>query len=133
MYNIVTDNIKSWHEWWFGFQVQYSGIGMVKARLRDSLVTILVERFETTTQECHVCGYKQKLNLSNRIYCCPVCGNAINRDLNSAINMLKKGLDLSQNQSVRMGYPELTTVEMVLATKMLGSNPYIKVADIVEA
>jgi putative transposase len=135
-YEIVVfqdDNIKSWHEGWFGSQVQYSGIGMLKARLRDSLATISVNRFEATTQECHVCGYKQKLNLSDRVYCCPVCGNTISRDLNSAINMLKKGLDLSQNQVVGMDYPELTPVEMALATKILGSNPYIKVAVIDEA
>jgi putative transposase len=127
------DSIKSWHEGWFGSQVQYSGIGKLKARLRDSLATISVDRFEATTQECHVCGYKQKLNLSDRVYCCPVCGNTINRDLNSAINMLKKGLDLSQNQIVGMDRPELTPVERALATKILGSNPYIKVAVLCEA
>jgi len=130
-YGIVVfqdDSIKSWHEGWFGTQIQYSGIGMLKARLKDNLATILVDRFEATTQECHVCGYKQKLNLSNLVYCCPVCGNTINRDLNSAINMLKKGLDLSHNQIVGMDCPELTPVERTLATKILGSNPYIKVA-----
>jgi Transposase and inactivated derivatives len=127
------DSIKSWHEGWFGSQVQYSGIGKLKARLRDSLATISVDRFEATTQECHVCGYKQKLNLSDRVYCCPVCGNTINRDLNSAINMLKKGLDLSHSQIVGMDCPELTPVERTLATKILGSNPYIKVAVLCEA
>jgi len=135
-YEIVVfqdDSIKSWHKGWFGSQIQYSGIGMLKARLRDNLATILVDRFEATTQECHVCGYKQKLELSNRTYRCPVCGNTINRDLNSAINMLKKGFDLSQNQVVGMDCPELTPVEMSLATKILGSNPYIKVAVIAEA
>jgi len=135
-YGIVVfqdDSIKSWHEGWFGSQVQCSGIGMLKARLRDSLATISVDRFEATTQECHVCGYKQKLNLSDRVYCCPVCGNTINRDLNSAINMLKKGLDLSHNQIVGMDCPELTPVERALATKILGSNPYIKVAVLDEA
>jgi len=135
-YGIVVfqeDSIKSWHEGWFGAQIQYSGIGKLMARLKDSLATILVDRFDATTQECHVCGYKQKLDLSNRVYCCPICGNTINRDLNSAINMLKKGLDLSHNQIVGMDCSELTPVEMTLATKILGSNPYIKVAVINEA
>jgi putative transposase len=101
--------------------------------LRDSLATIPVERFEATTQECYVCGYKQKLDLSDRVYCCPICGNTINRDLNSATNILKKGLDLSQNQVVGVDRPELTPVERTLATKILGSNPYIKVAVLDEA
>jgi len=127
------DNIKSWHEGWFGSQVQYSGIGKLKARLRDSLATISVDRFEATTQECHICGYKQKLDLSDRVYHCPICGNTINRDLNSAINMLKKGLDLSQNQVVGVDCSKLTPVERALATKILGSNPYIKVVVLCEA
>jgi putative transposase len=127
------DNVKAWHEGWFGSQVQHAGIGMLKARLRHNLATIPVERFEATTQECHVCGWKQKLSLSDRIYHCPVCGNTINRDLNSAINILKKGLDLSPNQVVGVGRPELTPVEMALVAKILGSNPYIKATAIVEA
>jgi putative transposase len=127
------DSIKSWHEGWFGSQIQYSGIGKLKARLKDRLATIPVDRFEATTQECYVCGYKQKISLSDRIYCCPVCGNIINRDLNSAINILKKGLGLSQNQVVGVERPKLKPVEMALATKILGSNPYIKVDVIDEA
>lgn len=133
------DNVKAWHEGWFCSQVQYSGIGRLKSRLRNNLATIPVERFETTTQECCVCGWKQKLSLSDRIYHCPVCGNTINRDLNSAINILKKGLDLSQNQVVGVGRPELTPGcgwrrgEMALVAKIFGSTPYIKATVIVEA
>ena len=112
------DDIKAWHEGWFGSQVQYAGIGMLKARLRNNLATIPVGRFEATTQECCVCGWKQKLPLSNRVYHCPVCGSVLDRDLNSAINILKKGLDLSQNQVVGMGRPELTPVERELVAKI---------------
>jgi putative transposase len=127
------DNIKAWHEGWFGSQIQHAGIGMLKAKLRNNLATIPVKRFEATTQECCVCGWKQKLSLSARIYHCPVCGETMNRDLNSAINILKKGLDLSPNQVVGADHPELTPVERVLVTKILGSNPYIKVTVLVEA
>jgi transposase len=77
------DNIKAWHEGWFGSQVQYAGIGKLKARLRNNLATIPVERFEATTQECCVCGWKQKLSLSQRIYHCPVCGSIIDREFPS--------------------------------------------------
>jgi putative transposase len=122
------DNMKAWHEGWFGSQVQHSGIGMLKARLRNNLATIPVEKFEATTQECYFCGSKQKLALSDRIYHCPFCRNTINRDLNSAINILKKGLDLNPNQVVGADHPELTPVERDLAAKILGSNPYIKAA-----
>ena len=127
------DNIKAWHKGWFGAQVQNAGIGTFKARLKNNLATIPVKRFEPTTQECHVCGRKQKLNLSDRLYRCPECGNTINRDLNSALNILKKGLDLSPNQVVGADHPELTPVERELVAKILGSNPYIKATSLVEA
>jgi len=127
------DNIKAWHEGWFGSQVQHAGIGTLKARLRNNLATIPVKRFEPTTQECCVCGRKQKLKLSDRLYVCPGCGNTINRDLNSAVNILKKGLDLSLNQVVGADHPELTPVERELVAKILGSNPYIKATSLVEA
>jgi putative transposase len=127
------DDIKAWHEGWFGSQVQHAGIGMLKARLRNNLATIPVGRFEATTQECCVCGWKQKLSLSDRVYHCLVCGNTIDRDLNSAINILKKGFDLSPNQVVGVDRPELTPVERELVAKILGSNPYIKATALVEA
>jgi putative transposase len=127
------DDIKAWYEGWFGSQIHHAGIGMLKARLMANLATIPVGRFEATTQECCVCGLRQKLSLSARVYHCPNCGNTINRDLNSAINILKKGLDLSQNQVVGADHPELTPVERALVAKILGSNPYIKAAALVEA
>ena len=133
------DDVKAWHEGWFGSQVQHAGIGRLKARLRNNLATIPVGRFEATTQECCVCGWKQKLSLSDRVYYCPVCGSVLDRDLNSAINILKKGLDLAHNQVVGVDRPELTPGrgwrrgERELVAKILGSNPYIKATALVEA
>jgi putative transposase len=45
-----------------------------------------------TTQDCHRCGYRQALKLSERIYRCPCCGLEMNRDQNSALNLLALGL-----------------------------------------
>ena len=46
-----------------------------------------------TTQTCSCCGYKptkdNKLSLSQRTYECQNCGNKIDRDINSAINVYK--------------------------------------------
>ena len=49
-----------------------------------------------TTQTCHVCGHvmkgEQKLTLNIREWTCPICGTHHVRDVNAAINILKKGL-----------------------------------------
>ena len=51
---------------------------------------------KNTTQTCHVCGHimagKEKLTLKDREWICPVCNEHHVRDINAAINILKKGL-----------------------------------------
>lgn len=93
---VQNDNIKSWHENWFGKQVQNTGIGGLIARLKQSLATLIpvvfVDRFEPTTKTCSRCGAVRDINLSERTYTCPACGYTIDRDLNSAWNILLTGL-----------------------------------------
>ena len=42
-----------------------------------------------TSQDCHECGHRQKMPLSERIYCCACCGQSCHRDLNASLNILK--------------------------------------------
>ena len=51
---------------------------------------------------CHHCGYKNDdLQLSERIYVCPVCGNIMPRDKNAAINILEEGLRILKENIFR--------------------------------
>jgi putative transposase len=43
-----------------------------------------------TTQDCCLCGRRQKLSLKDRWYSCP-CGNSRCRDVNSACKVLAAG------------------------------------------
>ncbi|CCI25394.1 RNA-guided endonuclease InsQ/TnpB family protein [Microcystis aeruginosa] len=45
-----------------------------------------------TSQNCSNCGQKVPKSLSTRTYICPHCGYVEDRDINAAINILKKGL-----------------------------------------
>ncbi len=62
-----------------------------------------------TTQDCFICGHREKKDLSQRVHCCPVCGYTAPRDLNAAQNILKRA-------SVGWGTPESTLVEIGTAT-----------------
>ena len=56
---------------------------------------IKVDRFFPSSKTCSKCGYIHKeLELSDREYVCPVCGNAMNRDHQAACNTLNEGLRL---------------------------------------
>ena len=56
---------------------------------------IEVDRFFPSSKTCSNCGnVKTDLTLSDRTYLCHSCGFSIDRDLNAAINLQKKGLDI---------------------------------------
>ncbi|MHB8358631.1 MAG: RNA-guided endonuclease InsQ/TnpB family protein [Thermoplasmataceae archaeon] len=81
-------------------------------------MVILVDP-KQTSQECSQCGnIKKDLKLSDRIYHCNVCGLTIDRDLNAAINVLRRGMQsLEENEEketehVGRGTPEFTPVEI---------------------
>ena len=138
-YNLVAiqnENIKGWHSGLFGKQVQSTGIGGITSRLKNSLETlILVDRYETTSKICSNCGYEQQIKLSDRVFKCGNCGCVIDRDLNAAINILKKATkeETTSLKNLPLDWREVTPVERVVTARILGSNPYILVNTLVEA
>jgi putative transposase len=118
------DFVKGWASL-FGGQVHSSGVGGLKARLRNSLATpIPVERYEPTTKECFSCGRLHELSLGDRVLRCE-CGWVCDRDRNAALVILRKGLGLSPDQAVGLDRPELKPLEREAIMRILGSNPYI--------
>jgi len=121
------DFVKGWTSL-FGGQVHSSGVGGLKARLRNSLATpIPVERYEPTTKECFSCGRLHELSLGDRVLECG-CGWVCDRDQNAALVILRKGLGLSPDQAVGLDRPELTPLEREAIARTLGSSPYIRVS-----
>lgn len=53
-----------------------------------------------TSQDCHKCGHRQKMPLSERIYSCPCCGISCDRDHNASLNILRLGLESVGIQSI---------------------------------
>ncbi len=62
-----------------------------KAQLLGKRVIVIDER--ATSKTCAVCGHKKiHLPLSERLYHCEICGLAIDRDQNAAVNIMKRFL-----------------------------------------
>ena len=53
-----------------------------------------------TSQDCHRCGHRQKMPLSERVYSCPCCGISCDRDHNASLNILRLGLQSVGIQSI---------------------------------
>lgn len=61
---------------------------MYKCQLYGKELVILDER--NTSKTCSGCGHKQSMPLWKRTYCCTECGLVMDRDENSAVNILTR-------------------------------------------
>ena len=85
----------AWHQ--FTTMLNYKAIDQGKFVLK-------VDRFFPSSKLCNNCGYKNEaLNLSDRKWICPVCGEVLDRDINAAKNILKKGLEAFSNTDAQSG------------------------------
>ena len=76
--------------------VSYSYMGGIIDQLKYKCNNyVQVDRFYPSSKTCSNCGnVKQDLKLSDRTYQCHSCGFTTDRDLNAAINLRNKGLDI---------------------------------------
>jgi transposase len=122
------DNVKGWKSGLFGRKIQHTSIGRIKARLSNNLETlVLVDRFLPTTQTCSNCGHKQRMSLSDRVFKCEACGFEIDRDINSARDMIIFGGE-TPLKNLPEDFWEATPVEREATARILESNPHIRVS-----
>ena len=84
------------------------------ARLSEGVTAFVDPR--GTSQVCSGCGAVVGKDLSVRIHRCPWCGLAIDRDVNAARNILKRGLEIGQEP------PEYTPEGEVAATQLCAAG-----------
>jgi len=58
----------------------------------NNIQLITADRYFPSSKTCCKCGsVKSDLKLSDRVYICPECGNVIDRDYQSALNLSEYG------------------------------------------
>jgi putative transposase len=61
---------------------------------------VKINRFFPSSKMCSKCGYINKdLDLSERVWICPVCGAVLNRDENAAMNIRNEGIRILNTES----------------------------------
>jgi len=84
----------------FGKSVLDNGWGMFRSYLEYKLKEtggklVKLDKFYASSQICSYCGYKNKKikEMKIREWECPECGMEHNRDINAAINIVKRGIE----------------------------------------
>ena len=85
----------------------------------EGKTAVMIDRWYPSTKTCSGCGNIQDMKLSDRVYRCDVCGLVIDRDLNSAYNILKEGVMIGQE------LPEFKPVEIPLSGNQNIDSRYV--------
>lgn len=92
-YVIVEDiNLQSMAQMRHGKAVGDQGFGMLRSMIAYKTTLVKVSA-KNTSKTCHTCGYvNPKVVLGVEQWKCPVCSSEHDRDINAALNILKKGV-----------------------------------------
>lgn len=119
------ENVKGWQHGLFGKQIQNTGIGGIIASLKTRLETpVLLSRYFPTTQTCSDCGHKQKMLLSDKVFVCESCGLVLDRDVNSARDMVRFGL--AEKEALAPDWDKVTPAGKVATVRILERNSNIR-------
>ena len=101
-------NIKGMVQERFGKQINDAGWGMLASMLcykaENAGCRVVFVNPEGTTQQCSRCGTVVPKTLADRVHNCPSCGLVLDRDLNAALNILKRST---------VGYAELEACKVI--------------------
>jgi putative transposase len=101
------------------------------SRFRESLeyfgrvfgVPIIAVAPHFTSQDCSNCREKVQKALSLRTHSCPHCGYIQDRDINAALNILKKALMFLSKTTTTVGHTESNVLEISECKTSVGETP----------
>lgn len=87
-------------------------LDMLKHKAESAGVRYVAVNPRGTSKMCSSCGKSQNMPLHKRTYACE-CGNVIDRDYNSALNILRKGLTFVETEVTKSMKQEAPSVRAV--------------------
>ena len=109
---IQDENIKGWHQKFYGSKIAHGVLGRIKSKLNKLSTTHPVDRYRPTTQVCPVCTKLNKIGLENRHYQCS-CGYSEDRDTKSAQCVLLYSLGQLPTEHRKVTPSEFLTTEAI--------------------
>jgi putative transposase len=100
---------------WYQFRVWLEYFGQ-----KFGKITVAVPP-QYTSQDCSNCGHKVSKSLSTRTHQCPHCGFTADRDVNAAINILKRGLSTVGHTGTHAWGEETSTLVEEIQLKQVTS------------
>jgi putative transposase len=95
------ENLSAWQRL-YGKKMLDTSLGSFYTAVKERTdKPVEVERFFPSTQLCSAggCDHRQKMERSERVYRCPVCGLVLDRDINAARNIEREGLRMIANDN----------------------------------
>ena len=130
---VQDESLKAWQRIW-GRKILSTSIGGIISALTKKAHTLIeVPKNFPSTKTCSKCGNIQDMPLDKRVYVCEnkKCGNIMDRDYNSSIDMEIEGL-----KQIGMERIELTPAEIesstLIALRYFNSIPRIKASSVYE-
>lgn len=75
-----------------------------------------------TSQLCSRCGNRVEKNLADRVHICPRCGLVLDRDVNAARNILRKGIGREPPEYTPAGDPAPTLLGPEVQTELMNQE-----------
>jgi putative transposase len=109
-----------------GKSIGDAGWGMLRnaltymAKMSEGVTAFVSPR--GTSQTCSRCGAYVEKDLSVRVHRCPWCGLTIDRDVNAALNVLKRGLEIGLERVEYTPVGEVTATQLGEAGQVASVN-----------
>ncbi|CAG1009544.1 MAG: transposase [Candidatus Methanoperedens sp.] len=130
---VQDESLKAWQQIWGRKMLSTSIGGIISALTKKAHTLIEVPKNFPSTKTCSKCGNIQDMPLDKRIYVCEnkKCGNIMDRDYNSSIDMEIEGLKQVGTERIELTPAEIESSTLI-ALRYFNSIPRIKASSVYE-